>query len=41
MKKTKPSVLNMGNGDYFTTNSWKPLFMKIGNHQSGAYDVAL
>ena len=26
------SVLNRGNGDYITTNSWKPLFMKMGNH---------
>ena len=25
------TVLNRENGDYVTTNSWKPLFMKIGN----------
>ena len=25
-------VLNKDNGDYATTNSWKPLFRKIGNH---------
>ena len=25
-------VLNRDNGDYVTTNSWKPLFWKIGNH---------
>ena len=25
-------VLNRDNGDYVTTNSWKPLFRKIGNH---------
>ena len=25
-------VLNRDNGDYFTTNSWKPLFVKMGNH---------
>ena len=25
-------VLNMDNGDYVTTNSWKPIFRKIGNH---------
>ena len=25
-------ALNSGNGDYLTTNSWKPLFRKIGNH---------
>ena len=24
-------VPNRDNGDYFTTNSWKPLFRKIGN----------
>ena len=23
------TVLNKGNGDYVTTNSWKPLFMKM------------
>ena len=26
------TVLNRDNGDYVTTNSWKPLFMKMGNH---------
>ena len=26
------TVLNRDNGDYFTTNPWKPLFMKMGNH---------
>ena len=26
------TVLNRDNGDYFTANSWKPLFMKMGNH---------
>ena len=25
-------VLNRDNGDYITTNSWRPLFRKIGNH---------
>ena len=25
-------VLNRGNNDYVTTNRWKPLFRKIGNH---------
>ena len=25
-------ALNRGNGDYVTTNSWRPLFWKIGNH---------
>ena len=25
-------VLNRDNGDYVTTNSWKPLLRKIGNH---------
>ena len=25
-------VLNKQNGDYITTNSWKPLFWRIGNH---------
>ena len=25
-------VLNRGNNDYVTTNRWKPLFQKIGNH---------
>ena len=25
-------VLNRDNGEYVTTNSWKPLFRKIGNH---------
>ena len=25
-------VLNRGNSDYVTTNRWKPLFRKIGNH---------
>ena len=25
-------VLNRDNGGYVTTNSWKPLFRKIGNH---------
>ena len=25
-------VLNRDNGDYVTTNSWKSLFLKIGNH---------
>ena len=27
-------VLKRGNGDYVTTNSWKTLFGKIGNHYS-------
>ena len=26
------TVLNRDNGDYVTKNSWKPLFMKMGNH---------
>ena len=26
------TVLNRDNGDYITMNSWKPLFMKMGNH---------
>ena len=26
------TVLNRDNGDYVTTNSWKLLFMKMGNH---------
>ena len=26
------TVLNRDNGDYVTTNSWKPLFMKMGNY---------
>ena len=26
------TVLNRDNGDYATTISWKPLFMKMGNH---------
>ena len=26
------TVLNRDNGDYVTANSWKPLFMKMGNH---------
>ena len=26
------TVLNRDNGDYVTTNSWKPLSMKMGNH---------
>ena len=26
------TVLNRDNGDYITTNSWKPLFMKMGKH---------
>ena len=25
-------ILNRDNGDYVTTNSWKPLFRKIGNY---------
>ena len=25
-------VLNRDNGDYVTTNNWKPLFRTIGNH---------
>ena len=29
--KTYP-VLNKENVDYVTTNSWKPLFVKMGNH---------
>ena len=28
----KFKVLNRDNGHYVTTNSWKPLFRKIGNH---------
>ena len=32
-KKDKTfTVLNRDKGDYATTNSWKPLFMKMGNH---------
>ena len=26
------TVLKRDSGDYVTTNSWKPLFMKMGNH---------
>ena len=26
------TVLNRDNGDYVTTNSWKPLFMKMRNY---------
>ena len=26
------TVLNRYNGDYVPTNSWKPLFMKMGSH---------
>ena len=26
------TVLNRENGDYITTNSWNPLFKKMGNH---------
>ena len=26
------TVLNRDNGDYVTTNCWKPLFMKMGNY---------
>ena len=26
------TVLNRGNGGYVATNSWKPLFIKMGNH---------
>ena len=26
------TVLNRNNGDYVTTNFWKPVFMKMGNH---------
>ena len=26
------TVLNRDNGDYITMNSWKSLFMKMGNH---------
>ena len=38
------TVLNRDNGDYVKTNSWKPLFMKMGNHfhengKSVTYDV--
>ena len=29
------TVLNRDNGDYVTTNSWKPLFMKLGNSFHG------
>ena len=29
--------LNRDNGDYVSTNSWKPLLMKMGNHKT--YDV--
>ena len=35
------TVLNRDNGDYVTENSGKPLFMKMGNHQSVAYDVII
>ena len=32
-KKDKTfKVLNRENGDYFMMNSWKPLYMKMGNH---------
>ena len=32
-KKDKTfTVLNRDNDNYITTNSWKPLFMKMGNH---------
>ena len=31
-------VLNRKNGDYITTNSWKPLFQKIGNDETN-FDV--
>ena len=32
-KKDKTfTVLTRDNGDYITANSWKPLFMKMGNH---------
>ena len=34
-------VLNRDNDDYVTTSSWKPLFMKMGNHQAATYDVNL
>ena len=27
-------VLNRDNGDYVTTNSWKPVFRKIRNHET-------
>ena len=33
------TVLNRDNGDYVMGNSWKPLFMKMGNHESVTYDV--
>ena len=32
------TVLNRDNGDYITTNSWKPLFIKMGNHENATYD---
>ena len=36
-------VLNRDNGDYVTTNSWKLLLRKIGNHQTVilTFDFAL
>ena len=33
------TVLNRDNGDYVTMNSWKLLFMKMGNHYIVPYDV--
>ena len=31
-KEKTVSVLNRDDGDYVTTNSWKPLFMKMRTH---------
>ena len=33
------TVLNRKNCDCITTISWKPLFMKIGNHQTAPSDI--
>ena len=31
-EKDKTTALKKGNGDYVTTNFWKPLFMKKGKY---------
>ena len=33
------TVLNRENGESVTANSWKPLFMKMGNHETLLYDA--
>ena len=33
------TVLDRENGDSVTTNFWKPLFMKMGNHETLPYDA--